>query len=113
MIKPVEPIRPGPPARATEAERRTSSPEPPLAPAAVVDFSEFVLARESRRRNRGGAERRRPRGEPDATPPPVTSQDEETVGRLVHQLLGFPPVAAIAQANSSSDRVFALLRAQP
>ncbi len=79
----------------------------------MVDFSEFVLARESRGGNRRGAERRRPRSEPDGTPPPVTSQDEETVGRLVHQLLGFPPVATVAQANSSSDRVFALLRIRP
>ncbi len=102
MIKPVDAIRSAATARLAP-ERRAWAPEPPLATAAIIDFSEFARGRHQA----SPPGDREPDPDAEAT---IDHGDEEAVARLIEQLLGFPPVARAAQANTTGDRVLDLLR---
>lgn len=117
MVNPVNPITPKIPVEpvrldsGTERQQTTSDPFHPPAvpverlPAAVVQFSEVVLARQRgdvpvRRRGEGQYGRR-------LDSAAAASREAEWVSSAVRSR---PPGAALAQANARPQRVFNLLR---
>lgn len=110
MIKPIESIRPEPPA-GPAAERRPAAPEPTPTTAAVIDLSQYAMARQSAASNGQRDADRDNVGKKEASEHDASfKDDQEAVARLIQQLIVYPPVAKAAQANTSSDRVLELIR---
>ncbi len=110
MIKPIESSRPEPTA-GPPAERRPTAPEPTPTTAAVIDLSQFALARQATASNgQHDTDRDAVGKSKESDRDSSFKDDKDAVARLIQQLIVYPPVAKAAQANTTGDRVLELIR---